>query len=105
MDNKISKLKEIIDNSDNIVFFGGAGCSCESGIPDFRSANGIFMDKNKKWVTIQDTTPKAPPLTIPTPAFPSPEAIRLAHLFPYGSHFLDPTMATLVSSALSKSPL
>ncbi|WP_150541881.1 NAD-dependent protein deacylase [Clostridium perfringens] len=56
MDNKISKLKQIIENSNNIVFFGGAGCSCESGIPDFRSANGIFMDRNKKWVTIQDTT-------------------------------------------------
>lgn len=45
MDNKISKLKEIIENSNNIVFFGGAGCSCESGIPDFRSANGLFNEK------------------------------------------------------------
>ena len=35
--NKISELQEIIDNSDNIVFFGGAGVSTESGIPDFRS--------------------------------------------------------------------
>ena len=39
---KISKLKEIIDNSNNIVFFGGAGVSTESGIPDFRSENGIY---------------------------------------------------------------
>ncbi|MGN1101743.1 MAG: NAD-dependent protein deacylase, partial [Huintestinicola sp.] len=31
------RLKEWIDNSDNIVFFGGAGVSTESGIPDFRS--------------------------------------------------------------------
>lgn len=31
------KLKEIVDQSDNIVFFGGAGVSTESGIPDFRS--------------------------------------------------------------------
>lgn len=40
-------LKEIIDNSENIVFFGGAGVSTESGIPDFRSANGIFNEKTK----------------------------------------------------------
>ena len=35
MDEKIAKLKEWIDASDNIVFFGGAGVSTESGIPDF----------------------------------------------------------------------
>ena len=39
---KISELQEIIDNSNNIVFFGGAGVSTESGIPDFRSESGIF---------------------------------------------------------------
>ncbi|MBR3140149.1 MAG: NAD-dependent protein deacylase [Methanobrevibacter sp.] len=39
---KISQLQEIITNSDNIVFFGGAGVSTESGIPDFRSESGIF---------------------------------------------------------------
>jgi len=38
---KIKELKDIIANSDNIVFFGGAGVSTESGIPDFRSENGI----------------------------------------------------------------
>ena len=43
MYDKIKQLAEIIRNSDNIVFFGGAGCSCESGIPDFRSSGGIFM--------------------------------------------------------------
>ena len=43
MDDKIKQLVDIIKNSDNIVFFGGAGCSCESGIPDFRSSEGIFM--------------------------------------------------------------
>jgi len=42
MDDTISKLKEIIENSDNIVFFGGAGVSTESGIPDFRSADGLY---------------------------------------------------------------
>ena len=41
--NKISELQEIIDNSDNIVFFGGAGVSTESGIPDFRSEKGVFL--------------------------------------------------------------
>ncbi|WP_207753029.1 NAD-dependent protein deacylase [Clostridium yunnanense] len=41
----LDKLKEIIDNSNNIVFFGGAGMSTESGIPDFRSSNGLFNEK------------------------------------------------------------
>ena len=36
------KLKEIVDQSDNIVFFGGAGVSTESGIPDFRSTDGLY---------------------------------------------------------------
>ena len=39
---KIEELKRIIQESNNIVFFGGAGVSTESNIPDFRSANGIF---------------------------------------------------------------
>jgi NAD-dependent deacetylase len=39
------KLKEIIDNSKRIVFFGGAGVSTESGIPDFRSADGLYHQK------------------------------------------------------------
>ena len=39
------KLKDIIDNSQNIVFFGGAGVSTESGIPDFRSADGLYHQK------------------------------------------------------------
>lgn len=39
---KINKLQEIIDKSENIVFFGGAGVSTESGIPDFRSDTGIY---------------------------------------------------------------
>lgn len=41
----IDKLKEIIKESENIVFFGGAGVSTESGIPDFRSATGLFNKK------------------------------------------------------------
>lgn len=43
----IEALKKIIDESDNIVFFGGAGVSTESGIPDFRSENGIFSAINE----------------------------------------------------------
>lgn len=41
------ELKSIIDNSDNIVFLGGAGVSTESGIPDFRSADGLYNTKIK----------------------------------------------------------
>ena len=42
---KIQKLQEIIDGSNNIVFFGGAGVSTESGIPDFRSQDGLYHMK------------------------------------------------------------
>ena len=42
MDEKISKLRAMIDGSYNIVFFGGAGVSTESGIPDFRSTSGLY---------------------------------------------------------------
>lgn len=44
---EIEKLQEIIDDSKNIVFFGGAGVSTESGIPDFRSADGIYHQQYK----------------------------------------------------------
>lgn len=40
--NYINKLQEILDLSENVVFFGGAGVSTESGIPDFRSDTGIY---------------------------------------------------------------
>ncbi len=42
MENEIETLQKIIDESDNIVFFGGAGVSTESGIPDFRSQDGLY---------------------------------------------------------------
>ncbi|SFQ21633.1 NAD-dependent deacetylase [Lachnospiraceae bacterium XBB1006] len=45
MENQIMKLAEILKNSQNIVFFGGAGVSTASNIPDFRSSNGIFSKK------------------------------------------------------------
>ena len=42
MSKEIEKLQQIIDEHDNIVFFGGAGVSTESGIPDFRSQDGLY---------------------------------------------------------------
>lgn len=41
----IKKLAEIVKNSGNIVFFGGAGVSTESGIPDFRSVDGLYSQQ------------------------------------------------------------
>ena len=45
MDEKIAELQKLIDVHDNIVFFGGAGVSTESGIPDFRSQDGLYHQK------------------------------------------------------------
>lgn len=58
MNENIAKLKKLVDESDNIVFFGGAGVSTESGIPDFRSVDGLY---NQKW--------KYPPETILSRSF------------------------------------
>ncbi|MBO7582811.1 MAG: NAD-dependent protein deacylase [Treponema sp.] len=58
MNEKISQLQKIIDESKNIVFFGGAGVSTESGIPDFRSVDGLY---NQQW--------KYPPETIISHSF------------------------------------
>lgn len=44
---KIQEFKELVDKSNNIVFFGGAGVSTESGIPDFRSKDGLYNQKYK----------------------------------------------------------
>ena len=44
---EIKELQKIIDDSKAIVFFGGAGVSTESGIPDFRSADGLYHQKYK----------------------------------------------------------
>ena len=44
--NEIDKLQDLINNSNNIVFFGGAGVSTESGIKDFRGKNGIYKENN-----------------------------------------------------------
>ncbi|MBQ3670798.1 MAG: NAD-dependent protein deacylase [Treponema sp.] len=45
-DEKVKKLQQIIDGTSAIVFFGGAGVSTESGIPDFRSRDGLY---NQEW--------------------------------------------------------
>lgn len=58
MEENIARLREMIGQSDNIVFFGGAGVSTESGIPDFRSVDGLY---NQKW--------KYPPETILSRSF------------------------------------
>ena len=42
---KIAKLREMIEKSNRIVFFGGAGVTTESNIPDFRSADGLYQEK------------------------------------------------------------
>ena len=43
--NTVEQIVEVIKKSDNIVFFGGAGVSTESGIPDFRSVDGLYNEK------------------------------------------------------------
>lgn len=58
MDETILKLKQWISESGNIVFFGGAGVSTESGIPDFRSVDGLY---SQQW--------KYPPETILSHSF------------------------------------
>ena len=47
MQDNIAVLREWIAESDNIVFFGGAGVSTESGIPDFRSTDGLYRQEYK----------------------------------------------------------
>lgn len=52
--NKIQKLKEIINASKKIVIFSGAGLSTNSGIPDFRSADGLYNQKTNYMVTPEE---------------------------------------------------
>ena len=47
LEEKIENFQKIYDNSDSIVFFGGAGVSTESGIPDFRSQDGLYSQQWK----------------------------------------------------------
>ncbi len=55
---RIAQLKEYVKESSRIVFFGGAGVSTESGIPDFRSTDGLY---HQEW--------RYPPETILSTAF------------------------------------
>ena len=55
------KISEIIAKSGTVVFFGGAGMSTESGIPDFRSADGLYTNPDKKY--------RVPPETIISHSF------------------------------------
>ena len=45
MEEKIKKLREMVESSNNIVFFGGAGVSTESGIKDYRSVDGLYSQR------------------------------------------------------------
>lgn len=45
--NNIDTFVQLVQESDNIVFFGGAGVSTESGIPDFRSPDGLYNQQYK----------------------------------------------------------
>lgn len=54
MNQKIQQFKEELDKSQKIVFFGGAGVSTDSGIPDFRSAEGLFMQETGTEVTPEE---------------------------------------------------
>lgn len=58
LEEKIENFQKIYDNADSIVFFGGAGVSTESGIPDFRSQDGLY---SQQW--------KYPPETIISRSF------------------------------------
>lgn len=53
-DKNITKLAHIISESNNIVFFGGAGVSTASGIPDFRSAEGLYSMKFKRTLSPEE---------------------------------------------------
>ena len=46
-DEQIAKLQEYVDEAERVVFFGGAGVSTESGVPDFRSVDGLYNQKYK----------------------------------------------------------
>ncbi|MBO5286724.1 MAG: NAD-dependent protein deacylase [Clostridia bacterium] len=50
----IERLREIIEESESIVFFGGAGVSTESGIPDFRGTGGLFNDYEEDDMTPEE---------------------------------------------------
>ena len=48
LESKIDAFAQILSDSEHVVFLGGAGVSTESGIPDFRSKDGLYHKKNKR---------------------------------------------------------
>lgn len=74
----MEKLKQWIKESDNIVFFGGAGVSTESGIPDFRSVDGLY---NQEY--------KYPPETIISHSFYQRNPEEFYHFYKNKMLFLD----------------
>lgn len=93
MNEKITKLQKLIDEASNIVFFGGAGVSTESGIRDFRSEEGLYKLKSKYGypyeVMLSHSFYKKNPdmffesyreFMIDTKAMPNPAHIYLANL-------------------------
>ena len=57
MDENIEKLRQIVGESRNMVFFGWAGVSTESGIPDFRSQDGLYAKNTPTRPNISCRTP------------------------------------------------
>ena len=51
MSDAVERFLQMVKESDNIVFFGGAGVSTASGIPDFRSSNGLYSQKLSRHFT------------------------------------------------------
>lgn len=70
MSDVLKQFQEIYDSSNNIVFFGGAGVSTESGIPDFRSQDGLYA---QEW--------KYPPETIISRSFFNSDPVEFYHFY------------------------
>ena len=90
MNSEIEKLKYIILNSNNIVFFGGAGVSTESGIPDFRSADGLYQN-NPETILSHSFFLKNPeifPYNITFPKWSSSTNLKSKSVFSDTFHFL-----------------
>lgn len=93
MQDEIMKFVEMVEGSDNIVFFGGAGVSTESGIPDFRSVDGLY-----------NQTYKYPPETIISHTFYEERPEEFFEFYKDRMLFLDakPNMAHLKLAELER---
>lgn len=79
---EIALLRETVNGSGNIVFFGGAGVSTESGIPDFRSANGLYG-------SVRNGLYKTKPDSAPTPSLSPEEIISHGYFMKCPKEFFD----------------